>query len=151
VRRPSLNEALLAQRFSEIRQTGELLKPYAEMPSSTFVADREAADAAKCRLLMGIEACAQVCSHIISRVTGQSPESVPSCFERLAAIGVIPREIALRLVQMARFRNILVHRYQMVDDTQVHHLLRTGSGDWEAFIEHVQAYMREDTDASADG
>lgn len=146
---PSLNEVLLAQRFNEIRQARELLLPYTQWSAEAFVADGDAVDAAKYRLLMGIEACAQVCSHIISRVTGQSPDSVPSCFETLAQIGVIPRDLALRLVQMARFRNILVHRYQTVDNLQVHRLLQSGLADWEAFIGYVQAYMRGQSDAPA--
>lgn len=148
MRRPSLNEALLAQRLAEIRQARDLLLPFAQRTPEEFTADRDAVDAAKYRLLMGIEACAQVCSHIISRVTGQSPDSIPHCFENLAEIGVIPHELALRLVQMARFRNILVHRYQIVDDLRVYHLLHEGLADWEAFIRSVSAYMQGEPDAT---
>lgn len=148
MRRPSLNEALLAQRLAEIRQARELLLPFVQRTPEEFTADRDAVDAAKYRLLMGIEACAQVCSHIISRVTGQSPDSIPHCFENLAEIGVIPHELAPRLVQMARFRNILVHQYQIADDLRVYHLLREGLADWEAFIGSVSAYMRGEPNAA---
>ncbi len=52
------NEALLAQRFGEIREVRDLLEPYTRLPLEQFVNDREAVDAAKYRLLTGIEACA---------------------------------------------------------------------------------------------
>ncbi|MDW8291446.1 MAG: DUF86 domain-containing protein, partial [Armatimonadota bacterium] len=112
------NEALLAQRFAEIREARDLLEPYTRLSVEEFVANREAVDAAKYRLLVGVEACAQVCSHLLSRLTAQSPESVPACFQRLAELGVLPEELAQRLVRMARFRNLLVHRYQTIDNKQ---------------------------------
>lgn len=58
MRRPSLNEALLAQRLAEIRQARELLLPFIHRTPEEFAADGDAVDAAKYRLLMGIEACA---------------------------------------------------------------------------------------------
>lgn len=136
------NEALLAQRFGEIREVRDLLEPYTRLPLEQFVNDREAVDAAKYRLLTGIEACAQVCSHLLSRLTGQSPDSMPSCFQKLAELHVLPTDLAHRLVQMARFRNLLVHRYQVIDNTQVYQIIRDGIGDWDAFIESVQQFVR---------
>lgn len=135
------NETLLAQRFREIQEAKNLLEPYTHLPVEQFVSNREAVDAAKYRLLLGIEACAQVCSHLLSRLTGQSPESMPSCFQRLAELHVLSAELAQRLVRMARFRNLLVHRYQVIDNTQVYQIICEGIADWDTFIESVQQFV----------
>lgn len=136
------NEALLAQRFGEIREVRDLLEPDTRLPLEQFVNDREAVDAAKHRLLTGIEACAQVCSQLLSRLTGQSPDSMPSCFQKLAELHVLPTDLAHHLVQMARFRHLLVHRYPFIDNAQVYQIIRDGIGDWDAFIESMQKFVR---------
>lgn len=141
------NEALLAQRFREIQEVKNLLEPYTRLSVEQFASNREAVDAAKYRLLLGIEACAQVCSHLLSRLTGQSPESMPSCFQRLADLQVLSAELAQRLVQMARFRNLLVHRYQIIDNEQVYQIIRDGMDDWDAFVHSVQQFMLRKQDA----
>lgn len=141
---PRFNEALLAQRFSEIREVRDLLKPYTRLSAEQFVADRQAVDAAKYRLLTGIEACAQVCSHILSRLTARSPESVPSCFQQLAEMHVLPEELAQRLVRMARFRSLHVHRYHTIDNVQVHQAICDGIDDWEAFVDSVQRLIQKE-------
>lgn len=141
------NEALLAQRFAEIREVKDLLEPYTRWNVETFTANREAVDAAKYRLLMGIEACAQVCSHLLSRLTAQPPESMPSCFLRLAEQGVLSEPLAQRLVHMARFRNLLVHRYETVDNEKVYQIICEGLGDWEAFIQSVQQFLQRERHA----
>jgi uncharacterized protein YutE (UPF0331/DUF86 family) len=141
------NEALLAQRFREIQEVKNLLEPYTRLSVEQFASNREAVDAAKYRLLLGIEACAQVCSHLLSRLTGQSPESMPSCFQRLADLQVLSAELAQRLVQMARFRNLLVHRYQIIDNEQVYQIIRDGMDDWDAFVHSVQQFMLRTQDA----
>lgn len=40
----------------------------------------------------------------------------------------------------------LVHRYQIVDDLWVYHLLCEGLADWEAFISSISAYMQGEPD-----
>jgi uncharacterized protein YutE (UPF0331/DUF86 family) len=136
------NEELIAQRIAEIRQAMALLEPYAQMSQQQFLTNREAVDAAKYRLLMGVESCAQVSSHLFSRLKGQAPDSIPSCFEQLSELGVVSAGLAARLVQMARFRNMLVHRYQLVDDFRVYQIVQQSIQDWEAFIDSVQVFVK---------
>ncbi len=137
------NEALIVQRLGEIEEARDLLKPYAEQPVEQFVANREAVDAAKYRLLMGIEACAHLCSHLMSRLAGRAPDSMSACFEYLAEQGIIATDLARSLVQMARFRNLLVHRYQIVDNRQVHQIIRESVRDWDSFMQSVREYLQE--------
>lgn len=137
-----VNLPLLYRRFAEAREARELLKPFAATPEEQFVADRDAVDAAKYRLMVGIEACAQVCSHLLSRLSGTAPESIASCFQVLAHQGVITQDLAVRLTRMARFCNLLVHRYHDVDNRLLHQILREGPEDWEEYISQVETYLK---------
>jgi len=139
------NEAILGQRVGGIRGGRDLLENRTRLPGEQCVSFRAGGLAPKYRLLTGIEACAQVCSHLLSRLTGQPPDSMPFCFQKLAELNVLPADLASRLVQMARFRNLLVHRYQVIDNAQVYQIIRDGIADWDAFIESVQQFVRGGT------
>jgi Uncharacterized conserved protein, COG2445 len=56
------------------------------------------------------------------------------CFEKLAAQGVIDSALAERLKAMARFRNLLLHRYWEVDDQRVLTIARNDLSDLEQFV-----------------
>lgn len=137
-----VNEGLVFQRLAEIREARDLLGPVVDRTEAEFVADRDAVDAAKYRLLVGIEACAQICTHLIARLGGAVPESFTGCFQALADAGVIAPELAGRLTRMARFRNLVAHRYCQVDDRLVHEAIVTGLRDWEEYVVQVEAFLQ---------
>lgn len=45
------------------------------------------------------------------------------------------------LLDMARFRNLIVHDYARMDDVLVYGILQKQLGDWDAFACAVQAYL----------
>jgi uncharacterized protein YutE (UPF0331/DUF86 family) len=68
------------------------------------------------------------------RLGGEPPSAYAECFERLAARGVINTALSNRLQAMARFRNLLLHRYWEVDDQRVLQIARNDLGDLEQFV-----------------
>ena len=58
-----------------------------------------------------VEAAAAICIHILANVFSEKAIGYPDCFSRLGLKGVIPEELARRLVLAARLRNLLIHRY----------------------------------------
>jgi uncharacterized protein YutE (UPF0331/DUF86 family) len=51
--------------------------------------------------------------------------------------GILPAELAGRLQQMARFRNLLVHMYWKIDYGQVFDVLQQNLGDLRGFAAAV--------------
>ena len=111
-----VNLDLIRQRAQEIRQATSQLQRYGNLPQDEFVADETVVDAAKYRLIVAIEAAISICTHLSARIAGGSPENYAQPFQVLASTGVISEELANRLGQMARFRNLLVHGYAEIDD-----------------------------------
>ena len=58
--------------------------------------------------------------------------------------GVIPSGLTVRLMAMARFRNLLVHHYAEVDDVQVLRILRGELDDVDALVEAIRHRFRSD-------
>ncbi len=46
------------------------------------------------------------------------------------------------LLNMARFRNLLVHEYARIDDAQVYAILQQRLSDFDAFANSVRQYMQ---------
>lgn len=138
-----VNADLLRQRAKEIRDALEVLARYGHLPQEEFLARAESVDAAKYRLVVAIEAAISICNHLAARLAQRTPESYADCFSVLATTGIISKELADRLGQMARFRNLLVHLYWQVSDTRVWEVLKDNLVDLETYLAAVGDLIRE--------
>jgi len=95
-------------------------------------------------LLLLIESALDLASHAISSQGWEPPASYADTFRVLKEEGVIPSGLAVRLMAMARFRNLLVHHYAEVDDVQVIQILRGELDDVDALVEAIRHRFRSD-------
>lgn len=129
----TLNPEVIRTRSAEIEESVERLESLAELPLAEFLADRDAQDIARYRLLVAIEASLALCLHVSSRRLRTAPADYPGCFALLQDAGILAPDLGGRLQRVARFRNPLVHVYWTVDYRQVHAALRKNLGDLRAF------------------
>lgn len=133
----SVNIDLLRQRGEEIRQATSLLARHGSLPMAEFVADQTVVDAAKYRILIAMEAAISICTHLSARLAGKAPATYAQCFEQLVTSGIITQDLGDRLGRMARFRNLLVHVYEDVDDNRVWEILQSDLQDLDAYLASV--------------
>ena len=62
-------------------------------------------------------------------------------FRVLAAEQVVSQQLLDSLLNIARFRNLIVHDYAKIDDVKVYEILRYRLGDFEAFTEAIRVYL----------
>jgi uncharacterized protein YutE (UPF0331/DUF86 family) len=141
--RVELNRDLLLQRIQEIRGALASLRVEAARPRDEFVADGQAVDATKYRLLVAIEAAVSICMHVSSRLTARTPESYADCFDGLRDAAILSPDLAERLGRMARFRNRLVHVYWRIDSERLWTILQEDLGDLEAYMAAVGRLLDE--------
>jgi uncharacterized protein YutE (UPF0331/DUF86 family) len=140
-----LNEEMVKTRAQEIRENLDKVRHYTSVPDADFWADERNLYTIMHLLLMSIEATAALCSHILARLARRAPASYAECFRGLRGLGVVDDELAGDLVQMAHFRNPLVHRYWETDSERVLRYARENLGDFEAFLTAVGRLMVEGT------
>jgi uncharacterized protein YutE (UPF0331/DUF86 family) len=136
-----LNGDLVRSRCAEIQESLARLERLRELGQEAFLADQDARDVACYRLLVEIEAAIALCYHVAAKRLRKVPEEYAECFGILGEAGIIPGELAGRLQQMARFRNLLVHMYRKVDYGRVYDALRGNLGDLRAFAAEVTALL----------
>lgn len=136
-----INLEKLTKRISEIKENREKIKKYASIPDSEFWKDERNLLAIKHLLLQSIEACGSICSHVLAKKFFKSPSSFPECFETLYNSKVINKELSVKLRKMARFRNILVHRYWEIEDKKILEYARNNLEDFDQYLKSIIDYL----------
>ena len=126
----------LAEETAALRRLGEL--PTEEL------ADPDRLAGVKYRFVVAIETCIDIGEHIVASEGLRAPESFADTFAVLAEGGYVPPEAVRALMEMARFRNRLVHGYLHVDDGTVIEILRGQVDDLDAFrVEIARRFVDE--------
>lgn len=137
----TLDAERIAGFVGDIRQSRARLVRIAEMSVEDFLADPDSQDIARSRLLTAIQAALGICYHVCAKELSCVPVEYAACFRRLGEAGIINRDLTARLVEMARFRNRLVHLYWDTDYRLVHRIIRADLDDLGAFVSAVEALL----------
>ena len=85
---------------------------------------------------------ANICNHILARMTGQVPKGYPDCFEKLSDARIISRELSEKLKKVASLRNIIIHKYWEIDDRKVFKSAKENIGDFEEFLRQINKFIK---------
>ncbi|MEW6740588.1 MAG: DUF86 domain-containing protein [Nitrospirota bacterium] len=90
---------------------------------------------------LAIEQMIDVCKHLVSGLDLSEPETYSECFDILAEKGIIVKESVDTFKSMVRFRNILIHAYEGVDDSITYGVYKRRLEDFRAFVREVRDYL----------
>lgn len=92
-----------------------------------------------------LQVCVQICLdisyHLIAELGLRRPENNKDSFAVLSEAGIIPQSALPDLVDMAGFRNIIVHDYARVDNTVVYHILTEQLHDFSDFANAIVVFL----------
>lgn len=97
-------------------------------------------------LQVSVEACLDIGRRIIAMKSFRYPEDDKDVFQVLYEYGVAPAELLPALIDMARFRNLVVYDYARIDDAQVYAILKEKLTDFDAYVQATLAYLEQDVD-----
>lgn len=138
-----IDEELVEKKIDLILKNLNYLEEVKEVDDEELLGSFEKLQATKHSLQEVIESCIDISNHIISSEGWERAETYSEMFERLYENNVIGSKLNDRLGNMARFRNLLVHRYGIVDDKKVLHILRERLGDIYRFIKDIEKFLDE--------
>jgi uncharacterized protein YutE (UPF0331/DUF86 family) len=93
--------------------------------------------ALKHALLESIEACIDISNHIISVKGFRRPVDYSDVFRVLSENKIITKDLSAKLQEMAKFRNVLVHRYALVDTKKLLSIARDEVEDIKNFVKTI--------------
>ena len=137
-----VNRDRLRELAGHLRDAVRQLRELGQAPREQFIADARTTNSAKYLLIVATEAALDICNHLAARRGGRSPEDYADCMAIMAELGVVDAELSVRLMRMARFRNLLVHLYARVNDAEVHRVIREDLVDLERYLVSVGRYLK---------
>ena len=113
---PQINREALSRRIDEIlRNTALIRERYAGKPLGWLLEDLERTLALERAMERIIEAMVDICRHLVSAKMLGLVEERSEYPLRLAEHKIMPKDLAEKVAELARLRNILAHRYLEVD------------------------------------
>jgi len=102
------------------------------------------------RLLhLAIESCLNIGNRLVSlfqfEKAVETPETYADVFKGLYHLGVVDEVFSKRLVEMAKFRNRLVHAYWDLDKETVYQILQSCAVDFQLFQENTIDFLNKHT------
>jgi len=127
----------------DLLNTVSEIKSIITMNEEVFVKEPKEIYALRYLLIEAVEAMANICNHILTRVTSQVPKGYPDCFEKLSEAGIITRELGEKLRKLASLRNILIHKYWEIDDQKIFRSAKENIEDFEQYLREINQFIKE--------
>ncbi|KAF5419665.1 MAG: hypothetical protein C5S49_00240 [Candidatus Methanogaster sp.] len=134
-----IDQDVIESKLDIIERNLEFLDEFEYMDSGEFLGSYKDVQAAKYSLLEIIECCIDIASHIIAAKSMGRAEEYRGLFYLLGENGVIEKDLAEKLGDMAGFRNLLVHRYGDVGNEVVLEMIQSELAD---VVEFERAVVR---------
>jgi uncharacterized protein YutE (UPF0331/DUF86 family) len=134
---------IIEGRLDIIERNLRFLEEYKTQSPDEFTESYRDTQAAKYSLLEIMESCIDIANYIISVRGFRRAEGYSDIFKVLREEDVLEEELSIRLEDMARFRNLLVHRYGEVDNRRVLEIIKKNLTDIKEFEKQIQKYVRK--------
>lgn len=140
---------LVAAKLSELARRVERVRLHRPDSAEELGASPDAFDLVSFNLMLAVQSCLDVASHLIADEGWAPARDLGGSFERLAEHGVIRKGTAAALRRAAGLRNVVAHVYARIDPELVFTAATEGLEDLERFAAEVASWTRSSRDSSA--
>jgi uncharacterized protein YutE (UPF0331/DUF86 family) len=140
----ALSDEVIRQRLQLLESYVQHLQGYRARTRDEVRSDMSLTWAIEHGLQLSIQCVMDVCHYLVADLVLGVPATSQEAVELLRDAGVFPATFAHTLVQMARFRNLLVRVYAHVDIERVYDHLQHHLDDFGQFAQHVLQFLAQD-------
>ncbi len=106
--------------------------------------DSIALKAAKYLLIELAEAMSSVLQHLLARGKGRAVSGYIETVVKANELGIITDDLFSKMKPFFDFRNSLIHRYWIIDDSLLIENLLKGCRDFEQFADEIESYVEKE-------
>jgi len=140
-----VDKELVSRKISQLCNYLEALKGADDITWDKYRSDVRARAFVERYLQLCIEKVIDIANHFVSFYRWREPDGYRDLFQILNEHGIIPAHELSKFQNMASFRNILVHRYEKIDDEFVFGLFKKRLDDFDLFIKFIKEYIAHET------
>ena len=140
-------DAVIAERLRLLAEYVDELQEYRRRASNfrVYQENKMLRRAVERTLQIAVENCLDIGRRLIALEGFRYPTDNKDVFQVLMEEKVISRALFPILLDMARFRNLMVHDYAKVDDAKVYTILQKRLGDFDAYARAIVNYLTAET------
>ena len=138
---PLFDQEIMVRLITELRKSVARLRDLSKLSRVEFLKDPDKIGSAKYHFIVAIECCIDMCNHVIARNGFRAPEDYGDTFRIMSEEGALKPDFSDELVNMAKFRNRLVHIYLEVENKQVYEILQDRLGDFKKFVDSIANFL----------
>jgi uncharacterized protein YutE (UPF0331/DUF86 family) len=117
-----VDKAIMAAKVAAVRDAVARIRDVLPETFQQFSADRTVREIVVLNLFVALQECVNLAVHWLADAGSQVPANYRGAFLALSDEGVISRGLAERLAAASGFRNLVAHRYGVLDPVLVHHI-----------------------------
>jgi uncharacterized protein YutE (UPF0331/DUF86 family) len=134
---------LIAAKLGELALRVGRVRRHRPASAAELAADPDAFDLVAFNLMLAVQACLDVASHLIADEGWPPATDLAGSFRRLGEQGVLGDETADALARAAGLRNVVAHAYGRTDPSLVFTGATDGLEDLERFAAEVARWTEE--------
>jgi uncharacterized protein YutE (UPF0331/DUF86 family) len=132
---------VVAAKLAELEDRLARVRAHARGTASELASDRDASELVAFNLMLAVQACLDVASHIIADEKWAPAATLADSFHRLAEHSVITSATDTALGRAASFRNVVAHGYGRVVAELLYAAATDGVRDLERFAHEIASWM----------
>lgn len=135
-----VDKDLLTAKLTELADRRNRVRAHNPATADELASDRDALDLVSFNLMLCVQICADIASHLIADEGWAAASTLAEGFSRLEEQGVLSAPTAEALKKAVGLRNVVAHGYSRMDVRLAHRAAASGLGDIDAFAREVAAW-----------
>jgi uncharacterized protein YutE (UPF0331/DUF86 family) len=133
-----VDRLLLAKALAEVRDAVERIRQVLPGDVESFARDRTAREIVVLNLFVALQSCLSTATHWLADARLDVPSGYRDIFLALGDRGVLGQDLAKRLAAASGLRNLIAHRYGVLDWQRIHAIASTQLDDLLRFCSEIE-------------
>lgn len=133
--------AVIEKGMSSIEKYLKILERYKKLSLDEIKNDIDKRGALERYLYLAVQATLDLAEAIIAYKNLRRPSTFAESFEILEENRILERDLAQKMVKMAKFRNLITHDYENINYNQIIDVLRNDLDDVEEFLTQAKKIL----------
>lgn len=135
---------LISRKLSRLQGYVDELKAATDITWEKYRSDLRAKAFVERFLHLAIEEVIDIANHIVSFEQWREPSGYRDLLQVLSEKGIIPEKQLSRFQNMASFRNMLVHRYENIDEELVYGIFTKHLADFDLYSNLIIQWVEKE-------
>lgn len=137
-----LNNELIKSKMGYIVVYLDEIKPIKDMDVLDILRDVKSLRFFERNFQLIVDTILDINSHIIVEENLGIPDSYSNTFIILGEKKVVPLDFAQKIAKAVKLRNMVVHKYDKVDNKKMIQDLKNGLSQFEEYLVHIDNFMK---------